>query len=76
MPNCGFILGIWGELRQPPLHLQKHQPGHACTDAAGPVIAQQFHYCRRADANAQAAQQEAVSSLSNPGVLDIALSGS
>ena len=41
------------------LYLQKHQPGHASTNAAGPVIAQQLDDRNRAGTDAKAPQQEA-----------------
>jgi predicted DNA-binding protein with PD1-like motif len=54
-PSCGSVLRIWAEGRQPPLHLQKHQPGHPSADAANPVAAQQLHDRHRSGANAQTA---------------------
>ena len=59
MPSCESVLGLWAEGRQTPLHLQKHQPGHASTNAAGPVIAQQLDDRNRAGTDAKAPQQEA-----------------
>ena len=35
----GLVVRFRGARRQPPLHLQKHQPGQAGTDATGPVAA-------------------------------------
>jgi hypothetical protein len=37
-PSCESVLRLWTEGRQPPLHLQKHQPGHPGAEAAGPVV--------------------------------------
>ena len=57
--SCESVLGLRAGGRQPPLYLQKHQPGHPCRDAAGPVIAQQLDDRNRAGADAQSPQQEA-----------------
>ncbi len=52
----GSGLGLLRYRRKPPLHLQKHQPGQAGGDAAGPVTAQQLHDRDRAGANTEATQ--------------------
>jgi len=59
LTNCGSVFGLLGHRRKPPLHLQKHQPGHPCSDAAGPVAAQQLHDRDRDGTDAEATQQKA-----------------
>ena len=38
-PNYESVLGLWAEGRQPPLHLQQHQPGPAAAGGRAPVRA-------------------------------------
>ena len=54
MANCGSLHVLPAEGRQTPLHLQKHQPGLASADAAGPFVAQQLHDRHHAVNSAQA----------------------
>ncbi len=36
--SCGSVPRLRFEGREPPLHLQEHQPGHPGADTAGPVV--------------------------------------